>query len=134
MDSCIFCRILAGEVPYYPVYQDDDVLAFLDVFPHAKGHTLVVPKKHVVVLQDMSSANQTAFMHGIDSAMRRIQDVLRPEGFTVGWNHGDAGGQVVKHLHAHIFPRWNADGGTSMHAVVNAPQGDVAEIAKLFFV
>ena len=132
MTECLFCRIVEKKVPCHTVYEDNNVLAFLDIFPHTKGHTVVIPKKHAVVLQDLDVLESAAFIHGIDAAMQRIEKVLSPEGFNVGWNHGDAGGQVVKHLHTHIFPRWSGDGGSSMHAIINNPSGDVSEIAKLF--
>lgn len=132
--DCIFCRIIKKEVPNYTVYEDDFVLAFLDIHPHAKGHTVVIPKKHVETVFELSTEDMGMLSIGVKHAMERIDQVLHPEGFTTGWNHGKAGGQVIPHLHIHIFPRWHADGGTSMHAVVRNP-GDmpVGELAKLFF-
>ncbi len=132
MSDCIFCKIINKEIPNHTVYEDDSVLAFLDIFPHAKGHTVVIPKLHAETIFDLSGEEARELMCGVKQAMERIETVLRPEGYNVGWNHGDIGGQVVKHLHVHIMPRYSGDEGKSMHAIVNHPQGDVSELAKLF--
>ncbi len=133
MSESIFSKILRGEIPCYKVYEDDHALAFLDVHPHAKGHTLVIPKVAAETIFELPDDETGAFMMAVKRTMERLKEVLHPDGFTVGWNHGEAGGQAVPHLHAHIFPRWHNDGGTSMHAVVNTP-GEMSpgELAKLF--
>lgn len=116
--ECIFCKIVAKQIPNYTMYEDEDILAFLDIFPHAVGHTVVIPKAHGETVFDFSEETVGQLNGGVKKVMERIQAVLHPEGFTVGWNHGPAGGQAVPHLHVHIFPRWNNDGGGSMHSVV----------------
>jgi len=133
MSECIFCKIAKGDIPSYKIYEDDFSIAFLDIFPHAKGHTVVIPKKHFVTPFDMSAVEFEKVFGAVHSAMEKIQAKLQPEGFNVGWNQGDIGGQVVKHLHIHIFPRYAGDGGSSVHAIVKNP-GDqsAAELAKLF--
>ncbi|MBI4992656.1 MAG: HIT family protein [Candidatus Magasanikbacteria bacterium] len=133
MSDCIFCKIIKGEVPNYIVYEDKSILAFLDIFPHAKGHTVVVPKRHIDTYFDLSDDEMNKLSAGIKKAMEKIQAVLKPDGFNVGWNQSPAGGQVVPHLHIHIMPRYEGDGGGSMHSIVNNP-GDVkvGEVAKLF--
>ncbi len=130
--ECIFCKIINKEIPNHTVYEDDHVLAFLDIFPHAKGHTVVIPKLHAETIFDLSGEEARELMRGVKQAMERIEAVLHPEGYNVGWNHGDIGGQMVKHLHVHIMPRYSGDEGKSMHAIVNHPQGDVSELVKLF--
>lgn len=132
MSDCIFCKIINKEIPNHTVYEDDHVLAFLDIFPHAKGHTVVIPKLHAETIFDLSGEEARELMRGVKQAMERIESVLHPEGYNVGWNHGDIGGQVVKHLHVHIMPRYSGDEGKSVHAIVNHPEGDVSELAKLF--
>lgn len=133
MSDCIFCKIIKGEVPNYTVYEDETVLVFLDIFPHAKGHTVVVPKRHIETYFDLSDNELNKLSAGIKKAMEKIQTVLKPDGFNVGWNQSPAGGQVVPHLHIHIMPRYEGDGGGSMHSIIKNP-GDVAvgEVAKLF--
>ena len=133
MDDCIFCRISRKEIPSYMVYEDTDVFAFLDIKPHAKGHTVVIPKIHAVRIFDLKDQQVQKLMLSVTKTMKRIQDVLDPDGYNVGWNQNTAGGQVVPHLHIHIFPRYTNDGGGSMHSIIKNP-GKVAveEVAKLF--
>lgn len=133
MNDCIFCRIVKKEVPNYTVYEEDGILAFLDIHPHAKGHTVVIPKVHAETIVDLDEHQAGRLVEGVKRSMMRITEVLCPDGFTAGWNHGAAGGQAVPHVHVHILPRWHGDGGGSMHSILKNP-GDmsVAEVAKLF--
>lgn len=133
MDNCIFCKISAREIPNYTVYEDDHTLAFLDIHPVAKGHTVVIPKVHAETLLDLNSELTKEFFAGVKAALERVEKVLSPDGFNVGFNHGKAGGQAVGHLHVHIIPRFHNDGGGSMHSIVKNPS-DVAveDLAKLF--
>ncbi len=131
--NCIFCKIIAKEVPNYTVYEDEFVLAFLDVFPHAKGHTVVVPKKHVGSLVDLTAEESRKLMAGLDSAFRRVNTILKPDGVNIGINERAAAGQVVPHIHWHILPRYEGDGGGSVHSIIKNPGDiDVKELAKLF--
>ncbi len=132
MSDCIFCKIVKGEVPNYTVYEDESVLAFLDIFPHAKGHTVVIPRRHVETYFDLSEEELAKLSVGVKKAMEKIQSVLKPDGFNVGWNQKSAGGQVVPHLHIHIFPRYDGDGGGSVHSIVEKWQGNVEEVAEIF--
>ena len=68
----------------------------------------------------------------LKTSLTKIQSVLKPDGFNVGWNQKPAGGQVIPHLHIHIFPRYNGDSGGSMHSIVEKWQGNVKEVAELF--
>lgn len=132
--DCIFCKIASGEVPCHKVYEDDSVLAFLDIFPHAKGHTVVIPKKHYTTIADFNGIEWQNFSLGLYSTMNRVNDVLKPEGYNVGVNDRPPAGQVVPHVHWHIFPRWTGDGGGSVHSIIKKPKQpiDVDELAKLF--
>ena len=131
MDDCIFCKIVNGQIPAHKVYEDENSLAFLDVKPHAKGHTVVIPKKHGITVFDVDDKDYQELLLDVKKVMQILQDKLQPDGFNVGWNHNTAGGQVVPHLHIHIMPRYNGDGGGSMHSIVNSPS-NVEEVAKLF--
>jgi len=131
--DCLFCKIINKQIPNYTVYEDDFVLAFLDIFPHAKGHTVVIPKIHKDNFLQLNEEEAKLFIAGIKKAMGKIKSVLKPDGFNVGWNENPAGGQVVPHLHAHIFPRWEGDGGGSVHSIIkNAGTMSVESISKLF--
>ncbi|MDO8626022.1 MAG: HIT family protein [Candidatus Magasanikbacteria bacterium] len=133
-DSCLFCKILRKEVSFYKVYEDSDVLAFLDIHPCAKGHTVVIPKQHYESLKDMSDSEWRDFMRGLNAARNRIEQVLAPEGLNAGINERAAAGQAVPHVHWHIIPRWEGDGGGSMHSIIKAPKEaiDVPEVAMMF--
>ena len=124
---------MSGEVPCHKVYEDENVLAFLDVFPHTKGHTVVVPKKHVSSIFDFTSDDRSNFSAGLSAAARRVNEVIKPDGMNIGVNDRPAGGQVVPHVHWHIFPRFENDGGGSVHSIIKTKENiDVAEVAKMF--
>lgn len=133
MPDCLFCKIVAGQIPYHKIYEDKSNLAFLDIKPHAQGHTVVIPKVHAETVFDLSEKQNKDLMTAVLNTMKRIQDKLHPDGFNVGWNHNPAGGQVVPHLHVHIFPRYTGDGGGSLHSIVKNPgTRGVEEVAGLF--
>ncbi|HLC89089.1 MAG TPA: HIT family protein [Candidatus Nanoarchaeia archaeon] len=132
-NSCIFCRISNGEIPCHKVYEDAENLAFLDVQPHAQGHTVIIPKTHARSVFELNDQKYLSLMSAVKKAMKKIQDRLDPDGFNVGWNHNTAGGQVVPHLHVHIMPRYNGDNGGSIHSIIKNPgKKSVEEVAKLF--
>lgn len=133
MENCIFCKIINKEIPNYTVFEDDYALAFLDIFPHAKGHTVVVPKVHRDNFTAVSMEEAKKMIESMKKTMDRIQSVLKPDGFNVGWNENPAAGQVVPHLHVHIMPRYTGDSGGSMHTIIKN-KGDVSveEVARLF--
>lgn len=133
MKDCIFCKIIAGEVPNHTVYEDAHALAFLDIAPRSKGHTVVIPKVHAETLFDFNEQLTHDFLFAVKRAMEEIDTRLQPEGYNIGWNHGEAGGQAVHHLHVHILPRWIGDGGSNMHGIIENPgETSIEDIAALF--
>ena len=131
--DCIFCKIAKKEIPNHTVYEDDQVIAFLDIFPRVEGHTVVIPKKHGGTIFDFTPEELGSVMCGVQKAAERVQKILTPDGFTIGLNHGEVAGQAVPHLHFHILPRHKGDNGGSMHSIVKQENMRlVAEIAKLF--
>lgn len=133
MVNCIFCKIISKEIPCYTVYEDKDMLAFLDINPHAQGHTVLIPKKHAETVFDLSEQEMRPFMKAIQKTMIKIDEKLHPDGFNVGWNHNPAGGQVVPHLHILVIPRYKRDGGGSIHSVIRNPgRMKVEDVAKMF--
>ncbi len=133
MDTCLFCKIIKKEIPAHIIYEDKDSLAFLDIKPHSKGHTVVIPKKHAVTPFDLDEESFQELLLDVKKVMEKLRDILYPDGFNVGWNQNTAAGQVVPHLHIHIFPRYNGDGGGSMHSIINNPgRMSVDDVAKLF--
>lgn len=133
MENCLFCRIAKKELPAEVIYEDQQGLCFLDIKPHAQGHAVLIPKTHGETIFDFSEKESLVLMKSIRKIMRLIQDRLNPDGFNIGWNHNTAGGQVIPHLHIHILPRYNGDGGGSMHSIVSNPgKKSVTEIGELF--
>ena len=133
MDNCIFCKIGKGEIPAHKVYEDSKILAFLDAKPHTKGHTVIILKEHGITVFDYDDKKLQELMIAVRKTMERIQKMLSPDGFNVGWNHHSAAGQVVPHLHVHVMPRYNNDGGGSMHSIIKNPGSmSVEEVGKLF--
>lgn len=110
MDDCVFCKIVAGEIPVHTLYEDAHTLAFLDIHPDAKGHTLVVPKAHATDLLAATPDIIAAVMVTVQKVARALMQSLGAEGFTLGMNNGAAAGQVVFHWHTHIIPRAQDDG------------------------
>ncbi len=117
-EACVFCKIVRGEIPAERVYENESFLAFLDAQPCAAGHTLIVPKRHVAFITDLSAAEAPLFVEAIQEVIGRIEPRVHAEGFTLGINHGPAAHPGVKHFHFHVIPRFLGDGGGSLHTVV----------------
>jgi len=115
--DCIFCGIVEGELPSRTVYESDDVLAFLDVNPLAEGHTLVVPKAHHERLTDMPESLAPRLMDGLYHVTEAVEAAVDAEATTIAFNNGEAAGQEVPHVHGHVVPRWDGDGGGPIHAI-----------------
>ena len=110
--DCIFCRIIKGELPCLRVYENDDVLAFLDINPIAAGHTLLIPKKHHTTLTDMPQDTGPVVMAALAHVGKAVMAATGADGFNCLQNNFAAAGQMVFHSHWHIIPRHNGDGLT----------------------
>ncbi|MFW9265869.1 HIT family protein [Pseudomonas sp. NR3] len=103
----IFAMILRGEAPAYKIYEDDDVLAFLDIFPQSRGHVLVIPKgAQARNILDVDPAILGKMMAAVQRLTRIIVDELQPDGVQIAQFNGAPAGQTVFHIHVHIVPRW----------------------------
>lgn len=107
--ACVFCKIVAGEIPAAVVYQSDSALAFLDVAPLADGHLLVIPQAHYCKFADMPSEECVQVVGVLPRIARAVREVTGAEGFNILLNEGQAAGQVVPHVHFHIIPRFAND-------------------------
>jgi len=105
--SCLFCSIVAGDIPCQKIYEDESVLAFLDIGPVSEGHSLIVPKNHAENLQAGSSADAEKLMAVIYAIAPSILRAVGADGYNLGMNHGECAGQDVMHTHLHIMPRKN---------------------------
>lgn len=117
MTDCLFCKIVAGEIPAQTVYADDDVVAFLDINPLAKGHTLVIPTTHASRLGELDEAAAGAYFAKVPAITQAVEDAVGADGATLAWNDGPAAGQEVDHTHLHIVPRWTGDAHGPIHAL-----------------
>lgn len=131
-EDCIFCQIVAGDVPSFTVYEDDHVKAFLDANPLSRGHTLVIPKAHHERLADLPASEATPLYETLHSLAPAVQEAVDADGCNVGINDGTAAGQEVPHSHYHIIPRFEGDGGGAMHSIVRTyPELDDDELGAV---
>lgn len=108
-EECLFCKIIAGEIPSKAVYEDEDFKAILDVNPAARGHVIIIPKKHasnIYELEDEDAAKVFPIAKKIASALQKTYGC---DGVNVLQNNGEAAGQTVFHLHVHVVPRYYGD-------------------------
>lgn len=108
-NSCIFCKIIAEELPASKVYEDTDVLAFLDIKPVNPGHTLVIPKKHFESIHDTPDEMIAKMIIVAKKIAGAVEKNLGAGGVNIGMNNGRLAGQLVFHAHIHVMPRYGKD-------------------------
>lgn len=111
MSDCIFCKIINGEIPSIKVYEDEHVLAFMDIMPLTKGHTLLIPKKHCQDIFDMPEDVAANLYKVAPKIARAIKEAFNPVGMNTLNNNGAAAGQSVFHFHYHFIPRYDETDG-----------------------
>jgi histidine triad (HIT) family protein len=129
MNDCIFCKIAAGEIPSTKLYEDDVILAFLDIGPISDGHTLVMPKQHFGSLHDCPSQLLGQVCSKLGRIAGAVAKAMNSEGYNVLCNNGRAAGQVVEHLHFHIIPRNTGDRLFNRWPSYKYEQGRIEDIA-----
>lgn len=131
MEKDVFCKIVDGEIPCYKVYEDDDVLAFLDISQVTKGHTLVIPKKHY----DNFLATPKEIMHRVMDVAQMIGQIeikmMGAVGVNILTNCYEASGQTVKHFHVHVIPRYDVGDGFILEMKNNAEGLNLPAIAEM---
>lgn len=105
--NCIFCKIVEGSIPSSKIYEDDHVVAFLDISPFEKGHFLVVPKCHVALLTELPTELLTHTISVVQRLSAHLLKCLPCDGFNLLQNNGACATQTVPHVHFHIIPRFN---------------------------
>lgn len=115
MEDCIFCKIIRGEIPCHKVYEDDDVLVFLDISPVNPGHTLVIPKKHYDDLIQLPETEAQLLIAKIKKIAPAVISGVGAKAFNLNLNNGKISGQEVAHVHWHIVPRFEGDGRQLWH-------------------
>ena len=125
----IFAKVVRGDMPAAKVFEDHDVLAFMDVFPQGRGHTLVVHKRaHARNLLDIEPEPLQTLILGVQRVARAVRAALKPDGVLVMQFNGAASGQTIDHLHFHVIPRWE---GVPLGRHAGGAMADQAELAKL---
>lgn len=110
MSTCIFCKIVAGELPSFKVYEDEHALAFLDIHPVSTGHTLVIPKNHAGNIFEISAEDWSHVQETVRKTALAIEKSLSSDGINLNMNNREHAGQVVDHAHVHLIPRYKGDG------------------------
>lgn len=110
MPDCIFCKIVAGELPSFKIYEDERTLAFLDIHPVNPGHVLVIPKVHSPNIFDVSREDWLAVSETVHILAPVMERALASDGVNVMMNNREHAGQVIHHAHVHLIPRYKGDG------------------------
>ncbi|MDF2843844.1 MAG: hypothetical protein K0R00_2270 [Herbinix sp.] len=107
--NCIFCRIIAGEIPSATVYEDEDFKVIIDISPAAKGHLVILPKKHAANLFELEEEVASKALLIAKKVAAAVKEELNCDGINLLQNNGEAAGQTVFHFHMHIIPRYQGD-------------------------
>jgi histidine triad (HIT) family protein len=110
MENCIFCKIVAGEIPCARIVETDEVLAFLDIAPISPGHTLIIPVEHYETLWDLPEDIAMTLTRAIRKISKAVMTATKADGLNIGMNNLRAAGQLVPHAHFHLIPRFAGDG------------------------
>ncbi len=129
MSDCVFCRIVAKQIPATVVHEDEHTLAFMDIGQVNPGHVLVAVKKHAANLFELDDAQAAASARAAARVARAIEAAFKPEGMSVYQANGKAAGQTVFHYHVHLLPRHAGDGMELVWPVKNPPREKLEEYA-----
>lgn len=130
MTDCIFCKILAGEIPCFKVYEDDDTLAFMDINPVHPGHVLVIPREHSANVFEVSDAAIAATAKSARRVAVAVRATLEPDGMNLLQCNGEAAAQSVQHFHMHVLPRVMDDGASLNWALKPGNMDDIGALAQ----
>ncbi len=108
-NNCLFCKIIQGKIPSSIIYKDAVTLAFLDIAPFTKGHSVVVPKNHYQNLLDFPEEEMVSFFSALKKVANKLKTKLQADGINILQNNYKAAGQEVNHMHFHVIPRWIND-------------------------
>ena len=131
VSDCIFCKIVAGEIPASKVYEDDHFLAFLDISQVTPGHTLVIPKKHARNLLEMTPDETAVLFNIVSRVTKKVESATQPQGMNIISNMEEIAGQSVFHTHVHILPRYSQEDDLKIDFIAHEPDFDrLAQLAK----
>ena len=128
--ACIFCSIVSGQIPSLKVFENDSVLAFLDINPISDGHTLVIPKAHYARLHECPAETLAEVAKVLNKLAIAVVQAVGANDYNVLCNNGPSSGQVVEHVHFHIIPRKAGDGVFNRWPAYQYPDGKAAQIVQ----
>lgn len=129
MDDCLFCKIVAGEIPSTRIYEDDSTLAFLDIHPVKPGHMLVIPKEHAANIFEIKPEAWASVQETVRKVAIAMEQSLEIDGVNVNMNNREDAGQVIFHAHVHIIPRTKGD-GLRLWAHSSYKEGEAESVAE----
>lgn len=130
--ECVFCRIVSGKLSSRIIVREEKAIAFLDAYPLARGHALVIPDIHVTKVQDLPEGHGFALFQLLRRIVGPIEKVARVNASTIAVHNGKEAGQEISHLHVHIIPRNALDGAGPVHSMfVNRPQISLADMDEI---
>ena len=129
MDSCIFCKIVDGQIPSTTIFEDENVKVILDIAPAAKGHAILLVKQHVANIFELDSVVAGKIFSVVPKVATALKEELGCDGMNILQNNGEAAGQTVFHLHIHFIPRWNDDTIQIKWATKEYAEGEAAILA-----
>ena len=135
MDDCIFCKIVAGELPSTRIHEDDRAIAILDIFPATRGHALVIPRRHSRDIHDTDPADVAHCAKVAKELAARAARGLSADGITIMQSNGPAAWQTVFHYHVHVIPRYDGDPLVLPWRAAGEPiaAGELADISAAYF-
>jgi len=131
MDQCLFCGIVAGKIPCKKVYEDDHSIGFLDINPRNPGHTLVIPKKHFETILDMPEKEAGKLFESVQKVAVMVKNGTNSQGISIGQSNGQAAGQVVRHVHVHVIPRFANEGPVGLEGILPSKKIDDVSMDRI---
>ncbi len=131
MDNCIFCKIINKEIPGHILFENDHVLAFLDISQTTKGHTLIIPKIHVADVFEMSELAMCEVYKAVPRLASALKETFGATGMNIVNNNGAVAGQTVFHYHVHLIPRYEANDGFDCVYTNNMAKYSTADLTAL---
>jgi len=129
-NDCIFCKIIAGEIPSATIYEDEDFKVIMDISPAAKGHAIILPKRHFADLYELDEITSLKALAVARKVATAIKAEFRCDGLNLLQNNGEAAGQTVFHFHIHLIPRYRKDQVKMSWIQGEYKEGEMASIAQ----
>ena len=130
--DCIFCKIIRNEIPSVNIYEDEEILGFMDIQPNTRGHVLLIPKEHTENIYGIPTETAARLMIAVQKVSVAIKNALDADGINIVMNNESAAGQIIWHAHMHIIPRYNEDKGYigQRHTYISGEMEEIAEKIK----